>query len=171
MSDRSGQKLGHYLLQRRLGQGGFAEVYLGEHIHLKTLAAIKVLHQVQLASDEEQKFQREARTIAKLNHAHIIRVLDFGIQESTSTPFLVMDYAPKGTLRQRYPTGTILSPVDILHYVKQVASALQFAHDRKLIHRDVKPENMLLDEKDSIRLSDSGTFPIVATPFLLGAKR
>ncbi len=82
-----------------------------------------------------------------------------------------MDYAPKGTLRQRYPTGTILPPVDILHYVKQVASALQFAHDRKLIHRDVKPENMLLDEKDSIRLSDSGTFPIVATPFLLGAKR
>ena len=156
MSDRSGQKLGHYLLQRRLGQGGFAEVYLGEHVHLKTLAAIKVLHQVQLASDEEQKFQREARTIAKLNHAHIIRVLDFGIQESTSTPFLVMDYAPKGTLRQRYPTGTILSPVDILHYVKQVASALQFAHDRKLIHRDVKPENMLLDEKDSIRLSDFG---------------
>jgi len=85
MSDRSGQKLGNYLLQRRLGQGGFAEVYLGEHVHLKTLAAIKVLHQVQLASDEEQKFQREARTIAKLNHAHIIRVLDFGIQESTST--------------------------------------------------------------------------------------
>src|SRR6266702_6852212 len=109
MSDRSGQKLGHYLLQRRLGQGGFAEVYLGEHVHLKTLAAIKVLHQVQLSSEEEAKFRTEARTIANLKHPHIIRVLDYGIQESTGTPFLVMDYAPKETLRRRYAPGSRLS--------------------------------------------------------------
>jgi len=124
-------------------------------MHLKTLAAIKVLHQVQLSSDEEEKFLNEARTVAKLNRPHIIRVLDYGIQESTSTPYLVMEYAPR-TFRQRYTTGTILSPLHILPYVEQVASALQYAHDRKVIHRDVKPENMLLDENNMVRLSDFG---------------
>ena len=155
MNDRIGQQLGNYRLIRQLGKGGFAVVYLGEHVHLKTLAAIKVLHQVQLSSDEEERFRKEAYTIANLKHQHIIQILDYDIQESTSTPFLVMDYA-RATLRQRYPTGTILSPLHILPYVIQVASALQYAHDRKVIHRDVKPENMLLDENDKIRLSDFG---------------
>jgi serine/threonine protein kinase/tetratricopeptide (TPR) repeat protein len=156
MNDRSGQQLGNYRLIRQLGKGGFAVVYLGEHVHLKTLAAIKVLHQVQLTSEEEAKFRAEARTIANLKHAHIIRVLDYGIQESCGTPFLVMDYAPGETLRQRYAPGTRLSPQQILPYVTQVASALQYAHDCKVIHRDVKPENMLLDENDRVRLSDFG---------------
>ena len=163
MTNRIGQLLGNYRLTRRLGKGGFAEVYLGEHVHLKTLAAIKVLHQVQLTTDEEEKFRKEAYTIANLKHPHIIGVLDYGIQESTSTPFLVMDYAPKETLRQRYAAGTILSPLHILPYVKQVASALQYAHDRKVIHRDVKPENMLLDENDKIRLSDFGIAVVYET--------
>ncbi len=156
MTNRIGQQLGNYRLLRQLGKGGFAKVYLGEHVHLKTLAAIKVLHQVQLSSDEEEKFRTEAYTIANLKHQHIIRVLDYGIQESTSTPFLVMDYAPKGTLRRRYAAGTLLSPLHILSYLKQIASALQYAHERKVIHRDIKPENMLLDENDRIRLSDFG---------------
>ena len=156
MTNRIGQQLGNYRLLRQLGKGGFAKVYLGEHVHLKTLAAIKVLHQVQLSSEEEEKFRIEAYTIANLKHQHIIRVLDYGIQESTSTPFLVMDYAPKGTLRRRYTAGTLLSPLHILSYVKQVASALQYGHERKVIHRDIKPENMLLDENDRVRLSDFG---------------
>jgi serine/threonine protein kinase len=163
MNDRIGRQLGNYRLMRELGHGGFAVVYLGEHVHLKTPAAIKVLHQVQLPSEEEEKFRNEASTIAKLNHQHIIRVLDYGIQESTNTPFLVMDYAPKGTLRQRYARGTTLSPLHILSYVIQVASALQYAHDRMVIHRDVKPENMLLDEHDKIRLSDFGIAVVYET--------
>ena len=163
MTNRIGQQLGNYRLVRQLGKGGFAVVYLGEHVHLKTLAAIKVLHQVQLSSDEEEKFRTEAYTIANLKHSHIIRVLDYGIQESTSTPFLVMDYAPRGTLRQRYTPGTVLSPQHILPYIKQAASALQYAHDRKVIHRDVKPENMLLDENDRIRLSDFGIAVVYET--------
>jgi serine/threonine protein kinase len=163
MNDRLGQQLGNYRLIRHLGKGGFAVVYLGEHVHLKTLAAIKVLHQVQLSNEEEAKFRAEARTIANLKHAHIIRVLDYGIQESTSTPFLVMDYAPKETLRRRYAPGTRLSPHHILPYVNQAASALQYAHDRKVIHRDVKPENMLLDENDRIRLSDFGIAVVYET--------
>ncbi|GAC1474139.1 MAG: hypothetical protein PVSMB5_26510 [Ktedonobacteraceae bacterium] len=156
MTYRIGQQLGNYRLTRQLGKGVFAKVYLGEHVHLKTLAAIKVLHQVQLSNDEDEKFRTEAYTIANLKHQHIIRVLDYGIQESTSTPFLVMDYAPRGTLRRRYTAGTVLSPLHVLPYIKQIASALQYAHDRKVIHRDIKPENMLLDENDKIRLSDFG---------------
>jgi serine/threonine protein kinase len=108
MNDRIGLQLGNYRLVRELGHGGFGVVYLGEPVHLKTQAAIKVLHQVQLPSNEEEKFRKEASTIAKLKHPRIIRVLDYDIQESTNIPFLAMDYAPKGTVRQRYPRGTII---------------------------------------------------------------
>src|SRR2546427_4087613 len=153
MTDRVGQQLGNYQLIRLLGEGGFAEVYLGEHIHLGTQAAIKVLH-TQLASEEVDGFRTEARTIARLRHRHIVRVLDFGVEGKT--PFLVMDYAPMGTLRQHYPKGTILPVSNIVTYVKQAAAALKFAHEQKLIHRDIKPENMLLESENEILLSDFG---------------
>src|SRR5438128_4030243 len=125
MADRVGQQLGNYRLIRLLGEGGFAEVYLGEHIHLGTQAAIKVLH-TQLTSDDVDTFRTEARTIARLIHPHIVRVLEFGIEGKT--PFLVMDFAPNGTLRQKHPKGTILPLPTIVPYVKQVADALQYAH-------------------------------------------
>ncbi len=163
MNDHSGRKLGNYRLIRKLGQGGFGEVYLAEHVHLKTQAAIKMLQHVQLPSEAEENFRKEAATIAKLDHPHIIRVFDYGIQDSTSTPYLVMDYAPNGTVRQRYPRGKILEPLHILSYVIQVADALQYAHDRKVIHRDVKPENMLLDKQNQIRLSDFGIAVVYET--------
>ena len=153
MADRVGQQLGNYQLIRLLGEGGFAQVYLGEHIHLGTQAAIKVLH-TQLTSDDVGKFRTEARTIARLIHPHIVRVLEFGIE--SKTPFLVMDYAPNGTLRQRHPKGIQLPLTTIVSYVKQVADALQYAHDEKLIHRDIKPENMLLGRRNEILLSDFG---------------
>ncbi|HEX9130958.1 MAG TPA: serine/threonine-protein kinase, partial [Ktedonobacteraceae bacterium] len=153
MTDRVGQQLGNYRLIRLLGHGGFADVYLGEHIHLNTLVAIKVLD-TRLAGDEITQFRNEARTIARLEHPHIVRVLDFGVEDRT--PFLVMSYAPNGTLRQRHPKGTRLSPGEVLPYIKQVADALQYAHDEKLIHRDIKPENMLLDRNNEILLSDFG---------------
>src|SRR5947199_2120768 len=153
MSDRIGQRLGNYQLLRYLGEGGFAEVYLGEHIHLGTQAAIKVLH-TQLTSDDVDKFRIEARTIARLIHPHIVRVLEFGVEGKT--PFLVMDYAPHGTLRQRHPKGVTLPLPTIVSYVKQVAEALQYAHDEKVIHRDIKPENMLLGRRNDILLSDFG---------------
>lgn len=153
MVDHVGKKLGSYHLTRLLGQGGFADVYLGEHIYLKTQAAIKVL-QTRLLNEDVEAFLKEARTIANLKHPNIIQVLDFGKEDET--PFLVMEYAANGTLRQRYPKGAQL-PLDIIvSYTRQVASALQYAHDRKLIHRDVKPENMLLAANDDILLSDFG---------------
>src|SRR2546421_11357808 len=114
MANRVGQQLGNYQLIRLLGEGGFAEVYLAEHIHLGTQAAIKVLH-TQLTSDDGDKFRIEARTIARLIHPHIVRVLEFGIEGKT--PYLVMDYAPNGTLRQRHPKGVALPLPTIVSYV------------------------------------------------------
>ena len=153
MDDRVGQRLGNYRVMRLIGQGGFGDVYLGEHIHLNTQAAIKVL-QTRLVGNNLEQFRVEAQTIARLIHPHIVRILDFGVEEGI--PFLVMDYAPNGTLRQRHPKGTPLSPANVVHYVRQAASALQYAHDRKLIHRDIKPENMLLGGNGDVLLSDFG---------------
>ena len=109
MVDRVGQQLGNYQLIQLLGQGSLAEVYLGGHIHIGTLAAIKVLH-AQLSSEDIASFRREAHVIASLIHPNIVRVLDFGIEDQT--PFLVMDFAPHGTVRQRYPRG-VKSSIDI----------------------------------------------------------
>ncbi len=153
MADRTGQQLGNYRIVHLLGQGGFADVYLGEHIHLNTMAAIKVLH-TQLVEDNIENFRTEARTVAHLVHPNIVRVLDFGVEGTT--PFLVMEYAPNGTLRQRHPRGIPVPIGVVVPYVKQVASALQYAHNQKLIHRDIKPENMLVGSNDEILLSDFG---------------
>ena len=155
MADRVGQQLGNYRLNRLLGQGGFAEVYQGEHVYLKTQAAIKVLH-TRLTSSEQDSFLNEARTIATLDHPHIVHVLEFGVSLQDNIPFLVMTYAPNGTLRERHPRGSRLSLASILPYVKQVAAALQYAHEQKVIHRDIKPENMLLGRNYDILLSDFG---------------
>ncbi len=153
MTDRVGQQLGNYRLIRFLGSGGFADVYLGEHVYLNTQAAIKVL-QTRLAEDEQEHFLHEARIVARLVHPHIVRVLEFGVE--AAVPFLVMDYAPNGTLRSRLPGNVPLEPLDVLPYVKQVAEALDYAHTQHLVHRDVKPENMLLGHDDEVLLSDFG---------------
>jgi len=153
MGDRVGQRLGNYRVIRLLGKGGFGDVYLGEHIHLNTQVAIKVL-QTRLVGSNLEQFRVEAQTIARLVHPHIVRIFDFGVEDDS--PFLVMDYAPNGILRQRHPKGIPVPAKSIVAYVKQVAAALQYAHDRKLIHRDIKPENMLLGLNGDVLLSDFG---------------
>jgi serine/threonine protein kinase len=160
MPDLVGQQLGNYRLVRLLGHGGFADVYLGEHVFLRTQAAIKIL-QTRVTDSDMESFVNEARTIALLKHPHIIRIQDFGVQDRI--PFLVMEYAPNGTLRQRYPKGTRLSPATIVSCVNQVASALQYAHDQKLIHRDVKPENMLVGANHEVLLGDFGIAMLLQT--------
>jgi serine/threonine protein kinase len=158
MEDRSGQQIDHYCLLRLLGRGTFGEVYLGENIHRKTHVAIKLLR-MQLNKEEVIDFFNEAR-IFRLRHPHIVSVLDFGLDRSTETPFIVMDYAPHGTLRQRHTPGKRVSLAMVVEYVKQLAAALQYAHDENLIHLDVKPENMLVGANNDILLSDFG-IPIV----------
>lgn len=153
MVDCVGQQLGNYRLIRLLGRGSFAKVYLGEHLHLGTEAAIKVLH-TQLMDDEVEHFRREASIIARLEHPHIVRVLEFDVEENT--PFMVMSYAPHGSLRDHHPKGTQLPLETIVFYLKQVAEALQYAHDERLLHRDIKPENLLLGRNNNVLLSDFG---------------
>jgi serine/threonine protein kinase/Tol biopolymer transport system component len=149
-------RLGSYRLVKQLGQGGFAVVYLGEHIYLQRKAAIKVsrVDPGLLTSSDLESFLIEARTIANLEHPHIVRVLEFGVDGST--PFLVMEYAPNGSLLARHPRGTVVPPSMIVQYVKQVAAALQYAHEHKVIHCDVKPENMLLGRNNEVLLTDFG---------------
>ena len=149
----TGKMLGNYRLISQIGKGGFAEVYLGQHIYLKTFAAIKVL-QARQREDVKYNFLEEARTVARLEHPHIIRVLEFGIEGAT--PFLVMNYAPHGTLRQQFSHGKRQALATILPVVMQLASALQYAHTRGMIHRDIKPENMLVGDRHEILLSDFG---------------
>lgn len=153
MMEHIGTKLGNYQLSKLLGQGGFANVYLGEHIYLKTPAAIKVL-QVQLDKKALEKFLNEARIIAHLQHPNIVPVLEFGLENDT--PYLVMSYAPYGSLSELYPEGTILPTNMILTYIRQMASALHYAHERKIVHRDVKPGNMLVGQNHTLMLSDFG---------------
>jgi serine/threonine protein kinase len=160
MVDYVGQQLGSYRILRLLGTGGFADVYLGQHVRLDTQAAIKVLH-TRLVDKEMKSFLAEARTIASLDHSNIVHMLEFDVRDGV--PFLVMTYAPNGTLRQSHPAGDRLALATILPYVKQLADALQYAHESKVIHRDVKPENMLVGLRNKIMLSDFGIATVTRT--------
>ncbi len=130
MANLVGKQFGNYHLLQHVGHGGFADVYLGEHHYLKMPAAIKVMH-TRMSPEDLQEFLKEAQIIAALKHSHIVRILEFS--QENNIPFLVMEYATQGTLRQRHPKGTILPAATIVSYVKQISSALQYAHDQKVI--------------------------------------
>ncbi len=159
MGDRLGQQLGNYRLVKLLGKGGFAEVYLGQHVRLASKqTAIKILHLIDV---DARKFQEEAETTEKLVHPHIVRLLDFDIEQGT--PFLVLDYAPGGSLRTRHPKGSILPLATIGEYLKELAPALQYAHDQHILHRDIKPDNMLIGRGEELLLSDFGIAVLTQT--------
>ncbi len=161
------QQIGHYRLIRLLGQGGFAEVYLGEHMHLNTPAAVKVLHS-RLMDEDVQQFAQEAQTVARLLHPNIVRVFDFGVENAF--PYLVMDYAPNGTLRRRYARGERVPVTTVAGLTRQIAEALQYAHERHLIHRDIKPENLLLGRNYEVLLSDFGIALVLQSSRLYSAQ-
>ncbi len=167
MQNRVGQQFGNYRLLRLLGKGGFAEVYLGEHVYMQSKAAVKVLYGPLTISDA-QSFLQEARTLASLEHPNIVGIKEFDIKDDI--PFLVMNYAPNGTLRQRHTKGQPVPLVTIVSYVLQVAYALQYAHDRHIVHRDLKPENMLIDNNGNILLSDFGIAILSSSAHSYGSK-
>src|SRR5215472_15275283 len=167
--DLIGQLLGNYKLVERIGSGAYADVYRGEHRHLHTQVAIKVLKSPDVSPQEEKEFLHEARIITELRHPHIIRVIDYGIWEEPEglqrhIPFIVMTYAPLGNMRTAYPDGQrildakkALDLEKIALYIGQIADALQYAHEQaKVVHCDVKPENILRMSKDHLILTDFG---------------
>jgi serine/threonine protein kinase len=147
------QQFGNYRLLRLLGRGSFSHIYLARHEYFHTQVVLKLLDG-RRSDNEKAKFLAQASVLHELQHPHILQVIDFGMEGETA--FLVMDYAPNGTLRQRHPHGELVPPQMVACYVRQVASALHYVHQHKLIHRDVKPHNMLLGENDRVMLSDFG---------------
>lgn len=158
MADRSGQHIDNYQLLRLLGQGTFGDVYLARHMHKHITVAVKVLT-MQFSQEMLEDFLRETRVLFLLRHPHIVPLLDFGLENKT--PFLVVEYAPSGTLRQRHRSGERVALDLVNTYVQQMALALQYAHEQRLIHRDVNPQNMLLGQNGQVLLSDFGVAAIV----------
>ena len=149
-----GTTLGRYRLIERIGRGGMANVYVAETIGGHARVAIKLL--TPLMSENEQfiqRFRQEARVVAKLKHPNIIPVVDYG--EIDGKAYLVMPYHPSGSLSDRLAQGGI-TPEDGGRIIAQISSALQFAHEQGVIHRDVKPSNILLDADGNAWLSDFG---------------
>ncbi len=160
--------IGPYRIIKLIGKGGFANVYLGEHVYLKRLTAIKVLSVGPgLSSSDLEKFVSEARHITKLEHPNIIQVFDFGV-DPHNEPYLAMGYAPNGSLHARHPLGDTLAPATIITYVRQITDALQFTHDNGVVHCDVKPANMLLDRNNRVLLSDFGIAVVLQNSFKTG---
>lgn len=153
-----GQYIGGCRILRLIGQGNSSEVYLGEHPGLSQPVAVKLLH-AWTGEREVQRFLTQAAMLSKLDHPHIIHIYDFGLTDD-DVPYLVVSYAPYGTLRQRYPRGSRLPLSEVVNYIMQSADALQYVHEHELVHRDVKPQNMLLGTQNEIILNDFGTTTI-----------
>src|SRR5579863_4503447 len=150
-----GQQFGNYRLERILGRGAFADVYLGRHIlYNNDEVAVKVLHD-QLSEEGRANFENEASMLLKLRHPNIVHLRDYGIRQD-GVSYLIMDYAPNGSMDEKYPVGKRLALPEVIAYVKQAAEALRYAHAEKVIHCDIKPANILLGSKNEIVLGDFG---------------
>jgi len=152
-------QLGSYELLRRLGEGGMAQVYLARDVRLGREVAIKVLDQ-RLAERPgfRERFLREARVAAALDHPNIVQLFDFG--ESDQLLYLVMPYVSGGSLQDLLHRAPF-PPGEVATYGSQMADALDYAHQRNVVHRDVKPANMLLHADGRVLLSDFGLAKIV----------
>ncbi len=147
------ERVGSYVLVRRIGSGGMAEVWLGRHVVSGGVAAVKRLgprasHSSTVSSVRGELLAREAHTIARLSHPHIVPLFEYG------DGFVVMPYIEGMSLARRMQTP--LSPAVALRIGRQVAAALAHAHERGVVHRDVKPSNILLDQNETAYLSDFG---------------
>jgi serine/threonine-protein kinase len=162
-----------YELGDEIGRGGMAEVYLAHDRLLDRQVAVKVLNP-QFAADPTnvERFRREARSAAGLSHPHIVGVYDWG--EEDDTAFIVMEYVPGQTLRDLLQTYGHLEPVDAARIAADIADALAFAHQHGVVHRDVKPGNVLISPSGEVKVTDFGiaradaSEPLTKTGAVLG---
>jgi len=165
MATLTGTTLGKYQILERLGRGGMADVYRGHHTRLDRDVAVKVLHPHLIeGQDFLARFEREAKAVASLKHPHIVQVFDFDSQDDLN--YLVMELIDGGSLRGRLEelaqAGSRPSREDTLRIFGHIASALDYAHRRGMLHRDVKPANVLLQEDGDAYLSDFGIARILS---------
>ncbi|HEY7347990.1 MAG TPA: protein kinase [Ktedonobacterales bacterium] len=160
MAELEGTNVGPYEIKILLGAGGMGQVYRAHDPRLEREVAIKVLSAA-LAHEPGylERFRREARAVAKLNHPHIVPVYDFG--EQGDLTYLVMPLISGGTLREYLAQRHILPLSEVVSVTEQVAGALQYAHERGLVHRDVKPANILISDEGRALLSDFGIVRLV----------
>jgi len=154
-NDLTGQKIGQYLLIERIGEGNSAVVYRAQQTNaFNRDVAVKVMRPELFGNDDfAQRLEIEARTVAKLSHSNILRLIEYIAEDDTVS--LVMDYLSGGSLTQQLKQG--LLPLDRFDQIAgQIAAALDYAHERSIIHRDLKPQNVLLDESGNAYLCDFG---------------
>jgi len=150
----AGQRLGHYEITRELGRGGMGEVVEAIDLDLGRPVALKFIAPAMAAdADHLRRFEREARSAASLTHPHIATVYSF--EKAEGRPFIVMQLLTGRTLRDRLRDGG-LTATDALRIARDTCSALAYAHTRGIVHRDVKPENLMFDEHGAIQLMDFG---------------
>ncbi len=155
-ADHIGRVLGdRYRLVAPIGTGASAHVFLADDVRLRRRVAVKILHPA-LAGDESflKRFRAEARAAAALNHPHVLAVYDWG--EEDDGPYLVSEYLGGGSLRSILDRGHHLSPSQALLVGLEAARGLDYAHRRGLVHRDVKPANLLFDDDGRLRIADFG---------------
>lgn len=151
---RAGENFDRYHLEKKLGQGAFSQVFLATDKIRDIQVALKILSPISTDNDRAL-FQREVRTLMLLsNHEHIVTILDFGTEDATGDPFIATEYAPKGSLKEMLSGQAPLNQV--VQYVKQIANALRYAHDYRVIHRDVKPGNIFIGANEGLLLGDFG---------------
>ena len=145
-----------YSIVRTLGSGGMAKVYLAHDEVLDRDVALKVLRE-QFAEDEEfvERFKREAQSAAALSHPNIVQIYDRGETEH-ATSYIAMEYVPGGTLKERISSSGPLEPEVAASLAAQIAEALIAAHERAVVHRDIKPQNLLLTATEEVKVADFG---------------
>jgi serine/threonine-protein kinase len=160
------RKLGKYQIIERLGRGGMAEVYRGYHATLDRYVAIKVLHAF-LADDPEFKdrFHREAQNVARLKHPNIVQVYDFDYDPDGESFYMVMELVEGPTLKEHLSAltqqGQRMPFMEAVRIIREAAGALAYAHSQNMIHRDVKPANLMIDRDNRVVLTDFGIAKIV----------
>jgi arabinogalactan oligomer/maltooligosaccharide transport system substrate-binding protein len=163
MTNLIGQSLGRYHILEQLGEGGMATVYKAYDTRLERDVAIKIIRRGAFPPDHLEnmlkRFEREAKSLAKLSHPNIVKVLDFG--EHEDSPYLVMEYFPGGTLKRLL--GKPIPWQDAVRLLLPIAQALEYAHRHNIIHRDIKPANILLTESGQPMLTDFGIAKILET--------